>query len=97
MNECICAAIEGGKLDCIKFSCSILEDIPNENIVVNIADMVVSCNNRIYCHGHVAILEWLFDFGYDMRHCDLCFAAAKAGNLECLKFVHERGCIIEGK
>ena len=96
LTECICAAIEGGKLDCIKLSCSIIEDFPNENIVANIAELVVSCNNRLYSQGRIEILEWLFDFEYDMRNYDLCFSAAKAGNLECLKFVHERGCIIEG-
>ena len=77
------AAAEGGHLECVKYMCPIL--LPAQSYFIERAIIAPACK-----HNHMSLLHYLNACEIDWSQHD-CIHAARAGNLECLQFMHERG------
>jgi len=74
-----CATVtKNGRLDCLKC----LHEDAKVPLDSRIADVAAE-------YGHLHILEYLVDCGYNKFHADACAAATKYGHLDCLKYLHE--------
>ena len=89
-------AVKHGHLEYVKTICEFDTGFPKYFKLEDIATFAVKSKNRTSSTALVEILEWAWDFGYDLTKLQLCYDAAIGGNIECLKFVHERGCRLIG-
>lgn len=87
-QELLYTAINGGHLGCLRA----LLDNGWYMCPYRVAVTAVTSGERASAPGRIGILQWLIDSGNDIADYPLCLSAAYTGNLECLKFAHERGC-----